>query len=217
MYGGSAHSLPATERSCYKCPVRKGEATRQGVLDEATRLASQVGLTGLTIGALAERTQLSKSGLFAHFRSKEALQLQVLENAAAGFRQAVVVPALGTPRGEPRLRELIDRWFVWTRALPGGCPFVAASFELDDQPGPVRDYLVQNERDWFDTLVRVVQSGVAEGHFREDTDAEQFAQDLDGILLAFHRRSRLLLDPRAEDRARRGFEALIAAAREPAS
>ena len=120
----------------------KGEATRVAVLDEATRLASQVGLGGLTIGSLATQTGLSKSGLFAHFRAKESLQVQVLEHAAAQFRDFVIVPALAAPRGEPRLRELFDRWLDWIgNGLPGGCLFISASYEFDDQPGPVRDVL----------------------------------------------------------------------------
>src|SRR5712691_7251134 len=120
--------------------MRKGANTRHAILTHATGLASQVGLTGLTIGALADHLRLSKSGLFAHFRSKEALQIQVLEHAAASFVEAVVRPALPLPRGEPRMRALFERWLEWDQsgALPGGCVFVAAATELDDRPGPVR-------------------------------------------------------------------------------
>src|SRR5216110_1068336 len=116
--------------------MSKGERTKTAILEHATGLASQVGLTGLTIGVLADDLDLSKSGLFAHFQSKEALQLQVLEFAAERFVATVVRPALSTPRGEPRVRAMFENWLKWPKesALPGGCFFVAAAVELDDQP-----------------------------------------------------------------------------------
>jgi AcrR family transcriptional regulator len=198
--------------------MSKGTATRQAVLDEAARVASRVGLGGLTIGSLAAATRLSKSGLFAHFQSKESLQLQLLEHTRAHFIEQVVRPALAAPRGEPRMRELFSRWLDWdTDGLPGGCLFVAASAEFDDQPGPVRDRLAQDQRDWLDTVAQVFRTGIAEGHFRPDADPEQFAYDLHGALLAFHHASRLLGDPDATARATRAFEALLLAARHPAS
>lgn len=192
--------------------MSKGDETRLAVLEEAVGLARQVGLSGLTIGSLAERTQLSKSGLFAHFRSKEALQLSVLEHAREDFETAVVRPAIQTPRGEPRLRALFDRWLAWD-ALPGGCPFIAASTEFDDQPGVVRDRVVRDQRDLFDAIVTVFRSGVSEGHFSADADPDQFAQDFYGIILACHHTIRLLGDAQAELRARRAFDALLTAAR----
>jgi AcrR family transcriptional regulator len=188
--------------------VGKGEQTRQAVLDQAVDVARRVGLSGLTIGTLAEQTGLSKSGLFGHFRSKEALQLQVLEHARARFEEQVARPALRTPRGEPRVRELFERWLRWT-ALPGGCPFVAAATEFDDQPGAVRDRLVRDQRDVFDMIATVFRTGIAEGHFRADADPDQFAQDFYGVLLAFHHAIRLLDDGQAEVRARRAFAALL--------
>ena len=190
----------------------KGDETRTAVLDQAVEVARRVGLSGLTIGSLAEQAELSKSGLFGHFRSKEALQLQVLEHARARFEEAVARPALRTARGEPRLRELFDRWMIWD-ALPGGCPFVAAATEFDDRPGAVRDRLVRDERDMFDMIATVFRAGIAEGHFRGDADPEQFAQDFYGVILARHHTLRLLGDGRADTRARRAFEALLAAAR----
>jgi AcrR family transcriptional regulator len=192
--------------------VSKGGDTRAAILGEATRLASRIGLDGLTIGSLATQTQLSKSGLFAHFRSKESLQLHVLEHATARFMDAVVVPTLAAPRGEPRLRELFERWLTWSsEAFPGGCLFISASIEFDDRPGTVRDYLMRNQRDWVDMIVQVVRSAVAEGHLRGDTDPDQFAQDLYGVILACHHANRLLRDPAAHTRARRAFEVLLAA------
>jgi len=195
--------------------MRKGDATRHAILTHATGLASKVGLTGLTIGALAEHLRLSKSGLFAHFRSKQTLQIQVLEHAGARFVESVVRPALREPRGEPRLRALFEGWVAWERAeaLPGGCVFVAAASELDDQPGPVRDRLVALQRQWVDVLVTSFVKGVAAGKFRATADPEQFAQDLYGVMLSYHYHARLLGDQQAEVRARRAFQTLIESAR----
>lgn len=189
----------------------KGEETRVAVLDRAVEVARRTGLGSLTIGTLAAEAQMSKSGLFGHFRSKEALQLQVLDHARAGFESAVARPALRTPRGLPRLRTLFDRWVAWDE-LPGGCPFMAAATEFDDQPGAVRDRLVRDMRDLFDLIATVVRTGVGEGHLRADTDADQFAQDFYGIILSRHHTGRLLGDGQATTRARRALESLISAA-----
>lgn len=191
--------------------MRKGDLTRGAVLDLATDLARRVGLDGLTIGGLATQTEMSKSGLFAHFGSKEALQLDVLDHAVAQFVERVIRPALSVSRGEPRLRALVQRWLEWA-AAPGGCPFVAAAMELDDRPGLVRDRLVRTQRDWLDTLVMVIDGGAQEGHFRAGLDVRQLAQDVWGVLLAFHVNHRLLNDPHALDRAHRALEALLTAA-----
>jgi AcrR family transcriptional regulator len=197
--------------------VRKGELTRQAILDQAVGLATRVGLGGLTIGGLAEDLSLSKSGLFAHFRSKEALQVQVLEAASVRFIDAVIRPALAEPRGEPRVRALFERWRSFSCESPGGCLFVSAAMELDDQMGAPRERLVQLQRDWLDVLAGAVRIAVTEGHFRQDVDPEQFAHDLYGIALAYHHAFRLLKDPRAKERADRSFEALVRAARPPSA
>jgi AcrR family transcriptional regulator len=189
----------------------KGERTKTAILDHATGLASQVGLTGLTIGVLADDLDLSKSGLFAHFRSKEALQIEVLNHAASRFREVVVRPALQAPRGSPRIRALFEGWLAWGREelLPGGCLFVAATAELDDRPGPVRERLVELQRDWVMTLTISFHKGVEAAVFRRDVDPAQLAQDLYGIMLSYHLHSRLLGDADAETRARRAFDRLL--------
>jgi Transcriptional regulator len=192
--------------------VGKGAHTREMILDEASELAAKIGLGGLTIGELAARTELSKSGLFAHFGSKESLQLQVLERNSTRIIDLVIRPALREPRGEPRLRGLVGRWLDWA-SRNGGCPLVAASFEFDDQPGPVRDRVVALQRDWLDTLTTVCATGVAEGHFRADVDPRRLAVDVEGVLLAFHVMHRLLSDPAAREYAQHGLDTLIAAAR----
>lgn len=137
----------------------------------------------------------------------------MLAHTTAQFVDLVVRPALAAPRGEPRMRELFERWLAWCRSEPGGCLFFAAALELDDQPGPVRDRLVQDQRDFTDMIAQVFRTGIAEGHFRADAGPEQFAQDLDGVLLGYTLASRLLNDPLAEDRARRACDALLDAAR----
>jgi AcrR family transcriptional regulator len=194
--------------------VSKGDDTREAILDEAIGLASRVGLHGLTIGSLAAQSRLSKSGLFAHFRSKESLQIQVLDHAAAMFVDAVVRPALAAPRGERRVRELFERWLAWCGAdLPAGCIFIVATSEFDDEPGPVRDRVVRVQRDWMDTIATVFRTGITEGQFRADADPDQFAHELYGIVLAYHHARRLLRDPQAERRARSALERLLDAAR----
>jgi AcrR family transcriptional regulator len=206
---------PARRPSPRKPAVRKGEQTRAAILDHATDLATQVGLEGLTIGRLATELSLSKSGLFAHFRSKEALQVQVLEASSRRFVDQVIRPALAAPRGEPRLRAIFDRWLAWTKVNsgPGGCLFVAAAAEFDDRPGPVRDRLVSLQRDFMDVMGNVARTGVSQKQFRRDLDGEQFAHDLYSVMLGYHHASRLLRDPKAEQRARAGFETLLSEAR----
>ena len=194
--------------------MRKGRATKTSILDEAMHVASTVGFEALSIGQLAERTQMSKSGLFAHFNSKEQLQLQTLDHAAARFTDVVVRPTLKAPRGEARVRELFERWLDWeTEALAGGCVFVAASNEYDDQPGQMHDALLQHQRDWTEFITTVAGTAVTEGDFRADLDAAQFAFLLQGVMLGYHHAGRLLRDPRALERTRAAFEQLLASSR----
>jgi AcrR family transcriptional regulator len=194
--------------------VRKGELTRQAVVEHAARMASRVGIEGLTIGALAGELGLSKSGLFGHFKSKEALQLQALEFAIERFIDTVVKPALATQRGEKRVRAVFERWLGWPKVSGlSGCLFVALSAELDDQPGPVRERLVQSQKDWLDVIANCVRTGITEGDFRRDVDVDQFAHELYGIMLAGHHAARLLQDKAAVERTRRAFERLLDSAR----
>jgi len=149
--------------------------------------------------------------LFAHFRSKEQLQLQVLEEARARFVDLVVAPALKKPRGEARIRELFERTMKqWEQGLPGGCVFHAVAAELDDQPGPARDYLVESQKDYAETLKRAAQIAVEEGEFRKDLDLDLFVFEYGSITAAHHHFGRLLGDPSSEKHARAAFEALIA-------
>lgn len=191
--------------------MSKREATHQLILDRALAMASALGLEGLSIAGVAKEAGLSKSGLFAHFKSKEDLQLQVLQSAVERFIEKVVAPALHRPRGEPRVRAMFENWMAWegSRGMPGGCPFIAAAVELDDRPGPLRDFLVSSQRDWLDGLATAARIAVDEGHFHPDLDSRQFAYELYSIILAFHHFNRLLKDPKSHQRARQAFEDLI--------
>jgi AcrR family transcriptional regulator len=190
----------------------KGERTRAAILDAGMRVASRDGLDGLSIGALAEATGMSKSGLFAHFRSRDGLLLEVLTHVRERFTEVVVRPALDHPRGVPRLRAMFVNWLDWTESanLPGGCPFVGAAAEYDDRPGAVRDALAASQRAWSDTLKRAVVQGIDEGQLAAGTDAEQLVFELFGIALVAHHHRRLLGYAKSRSRALAAFEALVA-------
>ncbi len=192
----------------------KGAETRQAIIEEAVRMASTVGLEGLSLGDLANALDLSKSGLFAHFGSKEKLQIEVIRAAADRFTQTVVVPAIRAPRGEPRIRALFENWLKWgLSGDPGGCIFVSAAAELDDRPGPVREALVKTQRDWLDTLAQAARIAVAEGHFRKNLDPDQLAFEVHALMLGCHHHARLLQDARSLKRTRTAFETLLSTAR----
>jgi AcrR family transcriptional regulator len=192
--------------------MSKGEATRQAILEHAFALAKTWGLSGVSIGRLAEHTGLSKSGLFAHFGSKEALDVAVVQEASRLFVESVLSPALRFPRGEPRVRALFDHWLAWAER-PGGCFFVAISAELDDHDGPAREALEQATKDWIDALATGARIACAEGHFRKDLDPLQFAFQAHSIMLGAHLYARFLRDDNAQLRTRLAIEALIAASR----
>jgi AcrR family transcriptional regulator len=192
----------------------KTGVTHQRILDRGLEMVSQRGLAGVSLGDLAERAELSKSGLFAHFRSKEDLQLALLRTAEDALRREVILPAMAAAAGLPRLRTLMAHMLGWaTRAgLPGGCPLYSAAFELDDaEDGPVRDYLAASHRDWCALLTSMVREAVELGHLRDDLDPAQFAWQINGIYLAHHVSQRLTRDPEADARAQAAFEGLIIA------
>jgi AcrR family transcriptional regulator len=190
----------------------KGEQTRTAILDEALKIASRLGLEGLTIGSLADATGMSKSGLFAHFGSREDLQLAVLEHFAQLYGERVFVPVLKIERGLPRLRALFERWLDWTIAsgLPGGCIMISAANEYDDRPGPIRDAVIANQHRGNAITQKAVRLAVEEGHLRPGTDPAQIAFEMLGIMLASHNHRRLLGDKEARKRALTAFEELVA-------
>jgi len=195
--------------------VSKGLQTRDRILDTAFRLAARDGLEGLSLSTLATELGLSKSGLFAHFRSKEDLQMEMLQTGADKFVESVMVPAFREPRGLPRLNALFERWIRWATDpdLPGGCIFVAAASELDDREGRVRELVVAHERRLLETIARAAALCVETGHFRRDLDVEQFAFEFMGVYLVFHQARRLLRDPRAASRARKAYARMVESAR----
>src|SRR5262245_27677714 len=147
---------------------------------------------------------MSKSGLFAHFGSKEELQVAVLDDASNRFVEVVVAPALREKRGLPRVEALFERWLAWTEQpfLPGGCIFVHAAAELDDKPGPARDRLVAAQKDWLETIAHAARIAVEEGHFRADLDPHQFAFEVFSFAYGYHTLHRLMDDPKARKRVR---------------
>ncbi len=191
--------------------MRKGEATRERILEGAMALASRVGFEALSIGGLASELGLSKSGLFAHFGSKEELQLRTLEAAFARFEIEVFHPAITRPRGEPRLRAIFENWLLWDdrKAWPGGCLLTAAAVEYDDRTGPVRDMTVDAQTRLLEGIARAARIALEVGHFREDADPNQFAYEMYGIVLAHQFVQRVRRDPKADDRARAAFEHLL--------
>ncbi len=195
--------------------MSKGEATRGTILESALRLASEAGLSNTTIGALADRTRMSKSGLFAHFQSKENLEVAILEEAIRRFVELVISPALAQKRGEPRVRALFERWLAWPKQdfQPGGCIFAAAAAELDDRPGPARDVLVSAQKDWIGTIAHAAQIAVDEGHFRKDLDVRQFAFEEFTLVYGSQIVHRLALDGRTGSRLRTAFDRLVREAR----
>lgn len=192
-------------------PSTKGEDTRSQILAAAVEQASAGGFESLTIGTLAERTGMSKSGLFAHFGSKVDLQLAALEEAARQFADQVFVPALKVPRGLRRLRAIFDNWISWPQRahLPGGCPIDGAYREYQHQPGPMRDGIVERQNRLDRELTRAVQMAIDSGELRAGGDARQFAFEMLGIVLVFFRSTPLLGTPEATRRARVAFERLI--------
>ena len=182
----------------------KGAATRDAIVDRAYEIARFAGVEGLSIGPLARAVGMSKSGVFAHFGSREDLQRAVIEAAATRFGEAVFMPALAQPRGLPRLRAIMHNWFEWVRGNTGGCVLLGSVTEYDDRPGPLRDQVLQNEQRWRDLLGRAIQLAIDCGHLR-DGDTGQYAFELYAFPLAVHHEAGLF----GFDLARRHGEAAV--------
>ena len=190
--------------------MRKGEQTRAAILDVALELASRNGLEGLTIGLLADRMNMSKSGVFAHFGSREDLQMEVLKLYHHRFEQEVFFPSVKEQRGLPRLESMFARWVKRVSvAIASGCIYISGAVEYDDRPGPIRESLVSMVRAWQGALLRAVQQSVDCGALQEGTDPQQLVYEMYGLILALHHDARFLRVPGAIDRANRGFARLI--------
>jgi AcrR family transcriptional regulator len=188
----------------------KGQQTRATILEAALALASHMGLEGLSIGALAEVTKMSKSGVFAHFGSREELQICVVREYHAKFEEEVFFPAMNEPRGLPRLHALFDRWVRRVSVeIDSGCIYISGAVEFDDRPGPVRDALVTMVQTWQQALERAIHIAVDEGHLRADTDPAQMLFEVHGLILALHHDARFLRNPGAVERARAAFQRVL--------
>jgi AcrR family transcriptional regulator len=165
----------------------KGVATRELILSRAYELAQEGGLEGLSIGTVAISAGMSKSGVFAHFGSKEQLQLALLESVRARFVEFIKTPAMREPRGLPRLRKLIERWCEWSRAHLSGCILLSASVEYDGRSdGAIREYVLHLQSTWREELKRAVGLAVDAGHLKADTDTTQLAFELYSLMLGLH-------------------------------
>ncbi len=191
--------------------MSKGEETRRQIVATALTRAGEIGLEGVTLGSLADELELSKSGLFAHFRSKEALQLAVIDEAEQRFVDQVIREALRAPRGEPRVVALFEHWLRWFRLgdHPRGCIFLSLSAEYDDRPGPVHDAVVSSQKRWLEWIRGAAERAVETGHFRPDLDPAQFAFEFTAIGMSLQFQSKLVQDPQAERRAREAFGGLL--------
>ncbi|HEX6018908.1 MAG TPA: TetR/AcrR family transcriptional regulator [Burkholderiaceae bacterium] len=191
-------------------PLPKGRQTRAAILDVALGLASHNGLEGLSIGALAELMRMSKSGVFAHFGSREELQISVVREYHQRFADEVFHPSMQQPRGLPRLRALVERWILRVSVeIDSGCIYISGAVEFDDRPGPVRDALAQMVQTWHATLEKAIRMAIDEGHLRADTDPLQLLFEIHGLILSLHHDARFLRLPGALDRARLAFDRML--------
>jgi len=207
--GRGAAASGASARS-----ARKGQATRAAIIDAALSVARRDGLEGLTIGVLAERLNMSKSGVFSHFGSREELQLAVLNEYAARFVDIVLRPSVARPRGLPRLQALLENWLsLLAEEIEAGCILIAGASEYDDRPGPMHDALVAIVDGWKNELLRAIGQAQDEGHLDRAADAHQLVFEIYGLMLMLHQDARLLRSGEGVYRARAGLVRLVEAAR----
>ena len=191
--------------------LQKGQQTKQTIVDAALGLAEQIGLEGLSIGAVAEVTQMSKSGVFAHFGSREELQISVIREYYTRFANEVFFPAMDEPRGLPRVRALFANWMKRVAVeIQSGCIFISGAVEFDDRPGPVRDALASSVKTWLAAMYRAVVQAKQMGQLNDDADEQQMAFEIHGLILALHYEARFLQNPGATSRANQGFENILA-------
>ncbi len=191
--------------------MQKGQQTKMAILDAALDLATRMGLEGLSIGALAEATHMSKSGVFAHFGSREELQISVVREYFVRFEREVFYPAMASPRGLLRVEALFANWMKLIAVeIQSGCIFISGAVEFDDRSGPVRDALSASVQIWLGALTRAVVSAKEQGHLAIDTDVHQMAFEIHGLILALHYEARFLRNPGSLERANKGFNNVLA-------
>ena len=190
--------------------VHKGQQTKAAIVDAALGLATQIGLEGLSIGALAAVMRMSKSGVFAHFGSREELQISVIREYHARFEEEVFYPALEKVKGLPRLKALFHNWMNRTSVeIDSGCLYISGAVEFDDRPGPVRDALAGSVQTWLAAMNRAVVQAKEAGHLRSDADEHQMAFEIHGLILALHYEARFLKTPGSVTRAHTGFSNIL--------
>lgn len=188
----------------------KGRQTRQAIIDCALQMAGRIGLEGLSIGVLADRMEMSKSGVFAHFGSREELQIAVIRHYHDQFEQEVFYRAIEQPRGMPRLAAMVQRWLQRVSVeMETGCIYISSAVEFDDRPGTVRDALVAMIQTWHDAVRRAIVQAIEMGHLKPDTDPQQLMFQIHGYILALHHDARLLRLPNSLELACRSLDALL--------
>lgn len=194
----------------------KGQQTKAAIVDAALGLATQIGLEGLSIGAVAELMKMSKSGVFAHFGSREELQISVVREYHERFEQEVFFPALQEPRGLPRLRRMFANWMQRTSIeIDSGCIYISGAVEFDDRSGPVHDALSESVQVWLAAMLRTIVQAQQEGQLDAQADPGQLLFEIHGLILALHYEARFLRNPASVGRAQAGFERLLASYLQP--
>jgi AcrR family transcriptional regulator len=209
---GKVRRVPAARRTpAAKARQEQGDRSRHAILELAVHLASAEGLEGLTIGRLAAEAKMSKSGLFAHFGSKEELQLATVEAARSIFIKNVILPTLKVKQGLPRLRKLCELWLDYANReiFRGGCFFTAASAEFDSRPGPVRDRIAEIMKEWLGGLTRTVIEAQEANQLDKKVDPAQLVFEINALEMGANWSFQLHGDKQAFGRARQAiFERL---------
>ncbi len=190
--------------------LHKGQQTKAVIIEAALGLATHIGLEGLSIGALADVTGMSKSGVFAHFGSREELQISVIREYHTRFEQEVFFPAMNAPRGVGRLRAMFDNWMKRTSIeLDSGCIYISGAVEFDDRTGPVRDALANSVLTWLAAIKRAIEQCKECGELQPSVDPEQMLFEIHGLILALHYEARFLRTPGSIKRAVGGFNSIL--------
>ena len=198
--------------------LQKGQQTKSVIVDAALGLATHIGLEGLSIGALADVTGMSKSGVFAHFGSREELQISVIREYHNRFEQEVFYPAMSSPRGVARLRAMFDNWMKRTSIeIDSGCIYISGAIEFGDRTGLVRDALVSSVMTWHAAMKRAIEHCKELGQLRDEVSPEQMLFEIHGLILALNYEARFLQTPGSIDRAITGFNNILALCSQPAA
>ncbi len=205
----AATAAPRTRAAPVRA-LQKGQQTKQAIVEAALGLATHLGLEGLSIGALADVMGMSKSGVFAHFGSREELQISVVREYHQCFEQEVFYPAMSAERGVARLRALFANWMQRTSVeIDSGCIYISGAVEFDDRPGPVRDALAESVMTWHGAMRRAITQAKERGELLADLDEDQMLFEIHGLILALHYEARFLKNPGSIARALTGFDNIL--------